>query len=287
MDHPRGPVAHFFDEDIPVIQARFASYRRRKSGRTYIVTPGVALSNELQRRESLANCSAWPSGVVAPEDLYETLASAARGQGDLILHARNLRAGIGQGLKSIRPLLVERRSPGRKMLSFDLQCMVEQAPDPASRVMLSDELDRFGVPISKIDWRVGDLEWRTVKRMVEVVSAEFARARLPVPRTNEEVFEGGTLRLPDVAHPTGTTRMSVTPAAGEGDRHCAVHGVAGLYIAGSSIFPTSGHANPTQMIVALAIRLADHLKRELGKPLECATVLERVQTDEVTVQLDA
>jgi choline dehydrogenase-like flavoprotein len=64
----------------------------------------------------------------------------------------------------------------------------------------------------------------------------------------------------DVAHPTGTTRMSDDPATGVVDKNGQVHGISGLYIAGSSTFPTAGHCNPTQMIVALAARLADHIK---------------------------
>ena len=55
--------------------------------------------------------------------------------------------------------------------------------------------------------------------------------------------------------------MSDSPKQGVVDRNCKVHEVDGLYIAGSSVFPTAGHANPTLMIVSLAIRLADWLKR--------------------------
>jgi choline dehydrogenase-like flavoprotein len=67
----------------------------------------------------------------------------------------------------------------------------------------------------------------------------------------------------DVAHPTGTTRMAADPKNGVVDPNGRVHGVRGLWMAGSSTFPTSGHANPTQMIVAFAIRLADQLKLDL------------------------
>jgi len=55
--------------------------------------------------------------------------------------------------------------------------------------------------------------------------------------------------------------MALSPTQGVVDRNCCVHGLAGLYIAGSSVFPTAGHGNPTLMIVALAIRLADWLKQ--------------------------
>lgn len=61
------------------------------------------------------------------------------------------------------------------------------------------------------------------------------------------------------AHHLGTTRMSDDPAFGVVDRDCRVHGVANLYVAGGSVMPTSGHANPTLTIVALALRLGEHL----------------------------
>jgi len=77
--------------------------------------------------------------------------------------------------------------------------------------------------------------------------------------------EQAEFHLPDIARATGTTRMWVDPRSGVVESDCAGHGVDGLYIAGSSVFPTSGHANPTQMIVAIAIRPADRLNAELAR----------------------
>jgi choline dehydrogenase-like flavoprotein len=54
--------------------------------------------------------------------------------------------------------------------------------------------------------------------------------------------------------------MADDPAHGVVDRDCRVHGLENLYVAGSSVFPTSGTAGPTLTIVALAVRLADHLR---------------------------
>jgi choline dehydrogenase-like flavoprotein len=62
----------------------------------------------------------------------------------------------------------------------------------------------------------------------------------------------------------GTTRMSSDPKRGVVDSDCRVHGIHNLFISGSSIFPTSGFAAPTVNIVALALRLAEHLKRRMG-----------------------
>jgi choline dehydrogenase-like flavoprotein len=63
------------------------------------------------------------------------------------------------------------------------------------------------------------------------------------------------------AHQMGTTRMHRDPKLGVVNENCRVHSMANLYVAGSSVFPTSGSANPTLTIVALALRLADHIKQ--------------------------
>jgi choline dehydrogenase-like flavoprotein len=70
---------------------------------------------------------------------------------------------------------------------------------------------------------------------------------------------------PNTHHHMGTTRMHRDPRRGVLDEHARVHGVANLFVAGSSTFPTSGFANPTLTIVALALRLADHLDQRLRR----------------------
>jgi choline dehydrogenase-like flavoprotein len=161
--------------------------------------------------------------------------------------------------------LVENSSLPRKLERLELRCIVEQQPDPESRVTLSTRLDRVGVPLSRIDWKVNEPEQRTIKAIANVLKAEFERLRIEPPLLEGWITEDQGLPdyFQDIAHPTGTTRMSADPASGVVDAHCQVHGVHGLFIAGSSVFPTSGHANPTQMIVALAIRLADTLKSRI------------------------
>ena len=66
-------------------------------------------------------------------------------------------------------------------------------------------------------------------------------------------------------HHMGTARMDASPTRGVVDQNCRVHGVRNLFITGSAVFPTSGYANPTLTIVALAVRLGEHLKRELAR----------------------
>jgi choline dehydrogenase-like flavoprotein len=67
-------------------------------------------------------------------------------------------------------------------------------------------------------------------------------------------------------HLMGTTRMHASARQGVVDADCRVHGVANLFVAGSSVFATGGYVNPTLTIVALAARLAHHLVGVLGAP---------------------
>ena len=64
-------------------------------------------------------------------------------------------------------------------------------------------------------------------------------------------------------HHMGTTRMSDNPQTGVVDANCKVHGINNLYIAGSSCYPTGGSVNPTLTVVALALRLSDHIKKQI------------------------
>jgi choline dehydrogenase-like flavoprotein len=92
-------------------------------------------------------------------------------------------------------------------------------------------------------------------------------------------------------HPMGGTRMHVDPEQGVVDENCRVHGIANLYVAGSSVFPTSlGYVNPTLTVVALSTRLADHLRSTLtgtGLPTPTAVIdlpaMERAETERIAM----
>ena len=68
-------------------------------------------------------------------------------------------------------------------------------------------------------------------------------------------------------HHIGTVRMGDSAATGVVDANCRVFGVNNLYVAGSAVFPTSSQANPTLTIVAMALRLADHLQTRAARPV--------------------
>lgn len=143
---------------------------------------------------------------------------------------------------------------------------LEQVPNPASRVTLDREKDKLGIHKSQLDWRFTDLERRTIEEATYLMGYEIGRSQLG----RLQIFDWLTQethawpQFPEVLrggyHHMGTTRMSDNPKTGVVNSNCQVYGVSNLYIAGSSVYPTAGTANPTLTLVALAIRLAEHLK---------------------------
>ena len=119
-----------------------------------------------------------------------------------------------------------------------------------------------------VDWRFSPLEKSTVRQFILNIAAAFGLhgiGRVMLPQWLNDSGDEWRQHAVETHHHTGTTRMSAEPAHGVVDPDCRVWGIDNLYVAGSSVFPTNGHVNPTLSIVALAVRLADHLRIELKK----------------------
>lgn len=151
---------------------------------------------------------------------------------------------------------------------------MEQEPDPLSRVTVNPRrTDRFGLPKLELDWRIGESTYRSQRRMhllfkdiVDWIGIQAFTSDV-LDRPDERVD------LWDMKHPMGTTRMAASPRQGVVDADGQVHGIGNLYIAGSSVFPTGGHANPTLLIIALAARMASHLRRTAGRRIRLAATV--------------
>lgn len=150
---------------------------------------------------------------------------------------------------------------------FELKGRCEQAPNPDSRVVLGDGRDALGQRRVKVDWRLTDAEWQTYRTGIRVVAEEFGRLGLGKIRISE-LLDAERPQWPPVifggCHQLGTTRMSDSAQTGVVNADCRVHTVENLYVAGGSVFPTVGVGAPTVMLVALALRLSDHLKTRLA-----------------------
>ncbi|MGE0666525.1 MAG: GMC oxidoreductase [Sphingomonadales bacterium] len=151
---------------------------------------------------------------------------------------------------------------GRRAAPWCLQLcnFTEQVPNPDSRVTLSPRRDALGEPLAALDWRLSPIDRDGIARVHAALAAEVARSGLGrflwAPETGDGLMRG----VSGGSHHMGTTRMSNDPRKGVVDADLKVHGVGNLYVAGSSVFPSGGWANPTLTIVALSVRLAEHLR---------------------------
>lgn len=148
---------------------------------------------------------------------------------------------------------------------FWIRAMAEQVPNPASRVRLGEAKDEFGVPLAELDWRLTDQDTASMRKTQEL----FGKAQVSAGHREVGSFLEGRERPAFLAggnHHMGTTRMAASPRRGVVDADCKVHGHDNLFVAGSSVFPTGGYANPTLTLLALALRLSDHVAERVRRP---------------------
>jgi choline dehydrogenase-like flavoprotein len=132
-------------------------------------------------------------------------------------------------------------------------------------VTLSSERDALGVPRVQLDWQLTELDKHSIRRFYEIVGREAGRSGVARVQLHEWLMEEGFPSfLSGGWHHMGTARMAANPNEGVVDPDCKVNGIGNLYVAGSAPFPTGGAVNPTLSLVALTLRLSDHLKDKLS-----------------------
>ncbi|KQX20832.1 MULTISPECIES: FAD-dependent oxidoreductase [unclassified Sphingomonas] len=250
--------------------------RHRVGGLT--VAPLIAAAPALQAREGLLNTSLTLAGrrsaesrqallVAAYERIKHDAAPTARGRHVWKMMKRTVNA-LQKVVDPARPWALEKLG----MTDLALVVRAEQAPNPDSRVTLGDALDATGMPRARLDWRTSAIDVDSVRGLVGALGRELERLGLgkvePAPWLAEQPRRWTTDPLISTHpiggyHHMGTTRMADDPRQGVTDGQGRVHGIDNLYVAGSSLFPTSGWANPTLTIVALAMRTADRIAARL------------------------
>lgn len=151
------------------------------------------------------------------------------------------------------------------MKHFALSHVIEQAPNRDSRITLSVNRDALGCRRVCVDWQLGELEKHTIVRTQELFANALRESKLGTMEVERNALSTDPLPFLSSWHHMGTTRMDPDPKRGVVDRDCRLHGTCNLFIAGSSVFPTGGDDVPTLTIVALAIRLADHIAKQIAK----------------------
>lgn len=276
MDHPRlysgtvqfktpWAVNKLYDAIFHRQNPEIAAYGRP-------IAAQLGLVPELMKQEQLLGCYVWFSSVFAGAGTAaaEALQRINRAMHQLEPLAATLRQDlptlIANPIDTLNFTFSRLLRPRSRIKSVRLQAIIEPDPNPDSRVTLSDEKDQLGMNRVRVRWKLGSAVQRTFDRTLAIVADELQREGIADIEL-DPALEGKSwpTSLESTWHHMGTTRMHDSPRYGVVDRNCRVHSVNNLYIAGSSVFPTGGTNYPTTTIVALALRLADHIANELRR----------------------
>jgi choline dehydrogenase-like flavoprotein len=161
----------------------------------------------------------------------------------------------------------EMQNHGKIARAFELVTRIEQSPNPDSRVTIGPEVDELGVPRANLNWALSPLDKRSIRKIYQILGREFGKAGIGRVKLAEFLRDENDDSWPEFTnggwHHMGTTRMSDDPKRGVVDADCKVHGISNLFVAGSACFTTAAAPNPTLTVVALSLRLSDHVKAQL------------------------
>lgn len=276
---PHGVVGRYLHEHPSVFQARVvgpgvAAIQREFALRykaRHRFWPKLMLSAAAQEKHGALGATAALVTRFGPDSGVEALKAlvgqararkfgpdALRQAGRVVREGGSLPRFVAERVRGYAPT-----SATRAQLLVQVQ--LEQEPEAVNRVTLSDRLDAQGVPMAAVELRISDQTRHSLDVVTQTLDEELQVRGLG--RLSADL--GGAVAPEEqwalAQHHAGTTRMSVDPVRGVVDADCRVHGTGNLFVAGSSVFPTSGWGNPTLTIVALAFRLAEHLDRELPR----------------------
>lgn len=280
MDHPRllsGDI-HFTKEwsHDKLYDIKYHYQNAAVAANGTRISSQFSLKPEVLEQEHLLNAQVWFSSVFPGEGSEGAQALFRCKQA--LLHKEQPEWKIGRDLATmlLHPLdtvgygFTRVFQPRALIRSIRFQAIVEPEPNPDSRITLSvTDKDKLGMQRVRIDWRLGELEKRTFDRTFAILADELRGSGVASVKLDPAI-EGNpwpsTLEKEGTWHHMGTTRMHDSPTQGVVDRHCKIHGMTNLYIAGSSVFPTAGANYPTITIAALTLRLAAHIVQQLKYP---------------------
>jgi choline dehydrogenase-like flavoprotein len=266
MDHPAGRVGIVRPTKSDLVR-RAGLYESHPDGNV-LVQGVLTLSPDVVRSEGLRRVGFFllprteafaVEGVRSAKAFFVSTYRRPRDPSTLG-HVRNIAAD----LPSIATTVASRVGVRSRPSLLVVRVQAEQAPDPSSRVMLGNDRDRFGIPRVVLDWRISDDDVASIRRNEDLLDEELQRAGLGrIERKLGE--ERPPLLFQGHHHHMGTTRMDADPHYGVVDANGLVHGTRNLYATGTSVFASGGYINPTLTVVALGIRLGDHLQALLKR----------------------
>lgn len=235
----------------------------------------LALAPAVLQKERLLNSRVWFSSIFPGEGsagaraLYQCKQALLQKEQAGWKLSSDVAAMVSHPVDTVAYGFTRLFQPRMLIKGVEFEVIVEPAPDPDSRVTLSaTEKDQLGINRVRVDWRLGAHVQRTLDRTLAIVAEEMRLGGVAEVDL-DPATEGGPwpsrLEKEGTWHHMGTTRMHDLPTHGVVDRNCKVHGMANLYIAGSSVFPTAGANFPTITLAALTFRLSEHIARELRR----------------------
>jgi choline dehydrogenase-like flavoprotein len=275
MEHPhaRGALVHVSNpRQLFKLLPRFIRYQGRRFGMLFHP------SDQLQETKGILNSGftlAVRKHPGAKQVLYKQLYNSMRHEMSPTRFGRGLwkiTRRVSARIQDRLGAYLTTRKLGREGYGLYAVIRAEQAPNPDSRIVLTDDRDALGMPRIALDWRLSAIDKDSIRILMKAFDEELRDHGLGSSEPADWLDESGPGWETDPLvsnhpiggyHHMGTARMAANPRDGVVDANCRVHGVANLYIASSAVFPTAGWANPTLTILALSLRLADHLRREV------------------------
>lgn len=264
QDHPTAQVATVRPYDKQILQRYFGYFFRGKTR----MLPRISLTRNAVYQNRILSATSFiqfipPEGSFyeSLKEIYRPLARGHKPTGKVIRNALRSMTQIGSIFKVLKAFVVDRYSfvpNGTPRLTV----MIEQSPNVKSKIVLSDKMDHTGHRIPEIQWFFGEDTIATFKTFCLILDSEFKKlniGKIEWDAWTKEDPETIRHHFIDAYHHMGGTRMSKTPETGVVNSDSRMHDVSNVYVAGSSVFPTSGHSNPTLTFMALAIRLSHHL----------------------------
>lgn len=275
FDGPRGAVWNGYDvaDDGTYCRRRFAlkpETQRRLGIGNFVARLHHPRIPDPRHRNGILSALYLAKPIIPYEYRKRLHGDEAGDLGIWLRHAANVALDLPDTVGFVWHMLRDRKFAERKFPSivirskanyFSLDFHAEQQPDPDSRILLTDETDALGMPRLKADWRYGRGDIDTVSRALALLAGDIERSGVGRFDYDPDSVEQEMTRYGAYGgHHIGTARMGSDPSVSVVDADCRVHGMGDLYVAGSSVFPTSSQANPTLTAIALALRLADHLE---------------------------
>jgi choline dehydrogenase-like flavoprotein len=241
----------------------------------YRYEPRFRLPLKHRREAGLLNVGGMVFFESAPDDPrhrnWQTMRLLVRARGRQVTAAdlSTLATGLPTLFHQIYRHVAQGRDYNPPGTRARLRVFCEQEPLGESRITLSSQKDAVGLFRSRLDWRVSELELKSIRRFVEVVQQAFTERGLARVNPDPDLAENPesfVSKIRDSYHHMGGARMAEAATDGLVNLDLKLHGTRNAYVCSSAVFPASGFSNPTHTLLALAVRLADHLKSLQGGP---------------------